>query len=81
MAEVHETCDKNDEKRSYRSSIDDGGFKDLSRGDDDDAVLRANGHAAAMPRQFTWISALGLAFSIINSWVGYLVCDIECSLA
>ncbi|PYH45738.1 amino acid transporter [Aspergillus saccharolyticus JOP 1030-1] len=41
-------------------------------GDDDDAVLRANGHEAVMPRQFNWISALGLGFSITNSWIGYL---------
>ncbi|BCS28163.1 uncharacterized protein APUU_61211S [Aspergillus puulaauensis] len=41
---------------------------------DDDAILRANGHEAAMPRQFNWISALGLGFSITNSWIGYLSC-------
>lgn len=40
----------------------------------DDAVLEANGHKAEMPRQFNWISALGLGFSITNSWAGYLVC-------
>lgn len=38
----------------------------------DDAVLHAQGHEAAMERQFNWISALGLAFSVTNSWVGYL---------
>ncbi|KAE8381889.1 amino acid/polyamine transporter I [Aspergillus bertholletiae] len=42
--------------------------------DDDDAILRANGHQSAMPRQFNWLSALGLGFSITNSWVGYLSC-------
>lgn len=42
--------------------------------DADDVVLRANGHDPAMQRQFKWLSALGLAFSITNSWVGYLVC-------
>lgn len=41
--------------------------------DDDDAILRANGHAAAMPLQFNWLSALSLGFSITNSWIGYLV--------
>ncbi|KAK5677213.1 hypothetical protein LTS10_010402 [Elasticomyces elasticus] len=40
----------------------------------DDAVLHANGHSAAMVRQFSWISALGLGFSITNSWIGYLSC-------
>lgn len=40
---------------------------------EDDANVRAHGHAQAMPRQFNWISALGLGFSITNSWVGYLV--------
>ena len=39
----------------------------------DDAILRANGHDAVLQRQFKWISALGLAFSITNSWIGYLV--------
>ena len=43
-------------------------------GDDvDDAVLRANGHSSDLKRQFSWISALGLGFSITNSWAGYLV--------
>lgn len=60
----------------YQPSIEAGGCELLSKGDEDDAILRANGHEAAMPRQFTWVSALGLAFSIINSWVGYLVCFI-----
>ncbi|OHE91443.1 hypothetical protein CORC01_13262 [Colletotrichum orchidophilum] len=38
----------------------------------DDVILRANGHESAMQRQFSWMSALGLGFSITNSWVGYL---------
>ncbi|RDW93098.1 uncharacterized protein DSM5745_00420 [Aspergillus mulundensis] len=38
----------------------------------DDLVLRANGHKPELRRQFNWLSALGLAFSITNSWVGYL---------
>jgi choline transport protein len=43
-------------------------------GDDvDDAILRANGHTAELKRQFSWLSALGLGFSITNSWAGYLV--------
>ena len=41
--------------------------------DVDDAILRANGHEAVLRRQFKWVSALGLAFSITNSWIGYLV--------
>lgn len=39
----------------------------------DDAILRANGHEAVLQRQFRWFSAFGLAFSITNSWIGYLV--------
>jgi choline transport protein len=43
-------------------------------GDDiDDAILRANGHKSELKRQFSWLSALGLGFSITNSWAGYLV--------
>ena len=48
-----------------------GSLKDIENLDD--AILQANGHTAAMPRQFRWLSALGLAFSITNSWIGYLV--------
>jgi choline transport protein len=42
----------------------------------DDAVLQANGHISELKRQFNWISALGLGFSITNSWAGYLVSDL-----
>lgn len=45
----------------------------IKKEEDDDAILQANGHEAAMPRQFNWMSALGLGFSITNSWIGYLV--------
>ncbi|KAJ4211663.1 hypothetical protein NW759_012265 [Fusarium solani] len=42
-------------------------------GDDlDDAILRANGHRPDLKRQFNWFSALGLGFSITNSWAGYI---------
>ncbi|KAI9146855.1 choline transporter [Paramyrothecium foliicola] len=40
--------------------------------DVDDAILRANGHNSELKRQFNWLSALGLGFSITNSWAGYL---------
>lgn len=39
----------------------------------DDAILHAQGHEVVLTRQFNWTSALGLAFSVTNSWVGYLV--------
>ncbi|KAL4889819.1 amino acid/polyamine transporter I [Aspergillus ambiguus] len=45
-----------------------------SHNEDDDAILQANGHSQVMARQFNWISALGLGFSITNSWIGYLSC-------
>ncbi|KAL4753179.1 hypothetical protein BDW72DRAFT_210674 [Aspergillus terricola var. indicus] len=38
----------------------------------DDLILQANGHKPQLRRQFNWLSALGLGFSITNSWVGYL---------
>lgn len=41
--------------------------------DVDNEILRRNGHEAVLERQFSWLSALGLGFSITNSWVGYLV--------
>lgn len=40
---------------------------------DGDLALQAQGHDLVMERQFSWVAALGLAFSITNSWVGYLV--------
>lgn len=41
----------------------------------DDVILQANGHRVEMPRQFSWLSAVGFGFSITNSWIGYLVRD------
>ena len=38
------------------------------------ALLLAQGHKAAMRRSFSPFAALGLGFSITNSWVGYLSC-------
>ena len=38
------------------------------------AILLAQGHKAAMQRSFSHFAALGLGFSITNSWVGYLSC-------
>ncbi|KAI1628725.1 amino acid/polyamine transporter I [Exophiala viscosa] len=38
----------------------------------DDAMLRAQGYKAAMPRVFSILSSIGLCFSITNSWVGAL---------
>lgn len=38
------------------------------------AILLAQGHEAAMKRSFSPFAALGLGFSITNSWVGYLSC-------
>ncbi|KAF2798207.1 amino acid transporter [Melanomma pulvis-pyrius CBS 109.77] len=52
-------------------------FKVAAKGssdDLDDAILRANGHEAVLERQFSWLSAFGLGFSITNSWLGYLSC-------
>lgn len=50
-------------------SIQDGeiGFLDL----DDGVTPEINGDG--MPRQFNWLSTLGISFSITNSWAGYLV--------
>jgi hypothetical protein len=31
--------------------------------DRDDMILRAQGHTAAMPRSFSWSSAIGLGYS------------------
>src|SRR5687768_18528534 len=49
-----------------------GSIGDLANIDADEAQLRANGHTTVMNRQFKWFAALGLSFSITNSWVGYL---------
>lgn len=67
---------KNDATPPDGSSIGPGVLEDAfiaRKENEDDAILRANGHEAVMPRQFNWLSALGLGFSITNSWIGYLV--------
>ncbi|KAE8147897.1 amino acid transporter [Aspergillus avenaceus] len=40
----------------------------------DDAVLRAQGHVAELERSFSWVGAIGLAYSIVNSWLSYAAC-------
>lgn len=44
-----------------------GEFHDL-----DGEQLRAQGHEVALQRSFSPLAAIGLGFSITNSWVGYL---------
>lgn len=53
--------------------FNDAGSEQELKDVDDDALLRAQGHEIVMDRQFNWLAALGLAFSITNSWIGYLV--------
>lgn len=55
------------------SKLNDAGSTQELKDVDDDALLRAQGHDLVMDRQFNWLAALGLAFSITNSWIGYLV--------
>lgn len=57
-----------DQKLQRVPSVLQGDIKEV-----DDAILHAQGHEAVLTRQFNWLSALGLAFSVTNSWVGYLV--------
>lgn len=59
-----------DQKLQRVPSVLEGDSKEV-----DDAILHAQGHEAVrvLTRQFNWISALGLAFSVTNSWIGYLV--------
>lgn len=61
-----------DEAVEHDSTVQTGTMEDL-KGDLDDNILRAQGHEAVLIRQFSWIAALGLGFSITNSWAGYLV--------
>ena len=35
----------------------------------DQLILRSQGHKEEMPRQFSLMAAVGLAFSITNSWI------------
>ncbi|KAF2496531.1 putative amino acid permease [Lophium mytilinum] len=37
----------------------------------DELLLRAQGHKGELPRQFSTLAMLSLAFSITNSWIGY----------
>ncbi|KAI9370833.1 amino acid/polyamine transporter I [Aspergillus egyptiacus] len=66
---------KTGEENAAENKPHDGGsalYGTVLTDDIDDLVLQANGHAQAMRRQFSWLSALGLGFSITNSWAGYL---------
>ncbi|PYH29104.1 amino acid transporter [Aspergillus neoniger CBS 115656] len=40
----------------------------------DEAILRAQGREVELTRSFSWVGALGLAFSIVNSWLTYASC-------
>lgn len=42
--------------------------KDLSRVDDDAAMLAETGHVQELPRQFSFISMLALAFTVLGTW-------------
>jgi hypothetical protein len=37
----------------------------------DEIQLRGQGHKGELPRQFSALSLLAIAFSITNSWIGY----------
>lgn len=71
-----EKLDAGHDALHHIQSVQEGQIEESSNLDDD-VILRAQGHDAAMDRQFSWIAALGMAFSITNSWVGYLVCGPE----
>ena len=43
-------------------------YEDLTS---DELELRAQGHTSEMPRQFSALSTLSLAFTITNSWIAY----------
>lgn len=49
------------------TNVEAGSIVSLPTSKLDDAVLRAQGHEAAMPRSFSVMSALGLGFSFTNS--------------
>lgn len=40
--------------------------------DVDDLQLQAQGHTAALPRQFSMLSMVAFSFSIMNSWTGII---------
>ncbi|PLB46239.1 choline transporter [Aspergillus steynii IBT 23096] len=74
MSEESSKIEKCQSTPADQESLHAGVLKGTVQDYDDDAILRANGHDAVLPRQFNWISALGLGFSITNSWIGYLSC-------
>ncbi|PLB49685.1 amino acid transporter [Aspergillus steynii IBT 23096] len=37
----------------------------------DDSILRAQGHVSELDRSFSWIGAIGLSYSIVNTWLTY----------
>ncbi|OJJ30922.1 hypothetical protein ASPWEDRAFT_62284 [Aspergillus wentii DTO 134E9] len=63
------------DKPSHQPGVFDSDIKDNGDIIDlDAAVLRAQGHEAELERSFSWVGALGLAFSIVNSWLTYAAC-------
>jgi hypothetical protein len=64
---------KHDSSSGTDPDIITGILPDTDTTNADDLILQANGHKPQLRRQFNWLSALGLGFSITNSWVGYLV--------
>ncbi|GKZ34030.1 hypothetical protein AbraIFM66950_004163 [Aspergillus brasiliensis] len=50
-------------------SIQDGEIDILNLGDGVAPTINGDG----MPRQFNWLSTLGISFSITNAWAGYMV--------
>ena len=64
MSEVEKVPKHQDS--STLSTLELGTVRDL-----DDEILHTQGHEAEMPRSFSPIAAVGLAFSITGSWVGY----------
>ena len=53
-----------DEKRTPDTELNQG--KELGETIDlDDAVLRAQGHEAALERSFSWVGAIGLAYRCV----------------
>lgn len=54
-----------DEKRTPDTEFNQG--KELGQTVDlDDAVLRAQGHEAALERSFSWVGAIGLAYRCVR---------------
>lgn len=65
MASNHEDVSLNHAQTRETFQVSDLKLLEMNTKGIDDAVLRAQGHEAAMPRSFSWLGSVGLGFRYV----------------